>query len=57
MQSSEAAIEAGDRVVMWVMRIRSQILMLLSSAFSRPRTHLAFGFGVHRRVGNRLAEM
>jgi len=24
---------------------------------ARPRTHLSFGFGIHRCVGNRLAEM
>ena len=23
----------------------------------RPRSHLSFGFGIHRCVGNRLAEM
>ena len=23
----------------------------------RPRTHMSFGFGIHRCVGNRLAEM
>ena len=24
---------------------------------ARPRIHLSFGFGIHRCVGNRLAEM
>ncbi|HPU16512.1 MAG TPA: cytochrome P450, partial [Polymorphobacter sp.] len=24
---------------------------------ARPRQHLSFGFGIHRCVGNRLAEM
>ena len=24
---------------------------------ARPRNHLSFGFGIHRCVGNRLAEM
>jgi cytochrome P450 len=27
------------------------------SAGHRPRQHLSFGFGIHRCVGNRLAEM
>jgi len=55
-------IKAGDRVVMWYVsgnRDDRQIVepdrYLIDR--ERPRNHLSFGFGIHRCVGNRLAEL
>ena len=55
-------IRAGDRVVMWYLSGNRD-----TDQFSNPdkliidrrnaRQHVAFGFGVHRCMGNRLAEM
>jgi cytochrome P450 len=55
-------IKAGDKVVMWyVSGNRDEESIEDPNAFiidrARPRHHLSFGFGVHRCVGNRLAEM
>ena len=55
-------IKAGDKVVMWyVSGNRDEESIDHPNAFiidrDRPRHHLSFGFGVHRCVGNRLAEM
>jgi cytochrome P450 len=55
-------IKAGDKVVMWyVSGNRDEESIDNPNAFiidrARPRHHLSFGFGVHRCVGNRLAEM
>ena len=55
-------IKAGDRVVMWyVSGNRDDEMIENPDAFiidrKRPRQHLSFGFGIHRCVGNRLAEM
>jgi cytochrome P450 len=55
-------IRAGDKVVMWyVSGNRDADAIDNPDAFiidrPRPRQHLSFGFGVHRCVGNRLAEM
>lgn len=54
-------IKAGDKVVMWYLSgnrdesaIENPNQFLIDRA--RPRQHLSFGFGVHRCVGNRLAE-
>jgi cytochrome P450 len=55
-------IRAGDKVVMWyVSGNRDEASIERPNEFiidrARPRHHLSFGFGVHRCVGNRLAEM
>ncbi|MEO8812631.1 MAG: cytochrome P450 [Caulobacteraceae bacterium] len=55
-------IAKGDKVVMWyVSGNRDESVIDDADAFvidrPRPRQHVAFGFGVHRCVGNRLAEM
>jgi len=56
------SIKKGDRVVMWyVSGNRDERAIENPNAFiidrARPRQHLSFGFGIHRCVGNRLAEM
>jgi cytochrome P450 len=55
-------IKAGDKVVMWyISGNRDEDSIDNPNEFiidrARPRHHLSFGFGVHRCVGNRLAEM
>ena len=55
-------IHAGDRVMMWYLsgnRDPDVIPDPESFIIDRPnaRHHLAFGFGIHRCLGNRLAEM
>jgi cytochrome P450 len=55
-------IRKGDKVVMWyVSGNRDSSAIENADAFiidrARPRHHLSFGFGIHRCVGNRLAEM
>ena len=55
-------IRKGDRVVMWyVSGNRDETAIPDADRFiidrERPRQHVAFGFGIHRCVGNRLAEM
>jgi cytochrome P450 len=55
-------IKKGDRVVMWyVSGNRDETVIEDPDAFiidrARPRTHLSFGFGIHRCVGMRLAEL
>jgi cytochrome P450 len=56
------AVKEGDRVVMWYLSgNRDESVIDNPNAFiidrERPRQHLSFGFGVHRCVGNRVAEM
>jgi cytochrome P450 len=56
------SIKAGDKVVMWYAsgnRDEESIENANSFLIDRPnaRKHLSFGFGVHRCMGNRLAEM
>ncbi|MGY4598403.1 cytochrome P450 [Bradyrhizobium sp. GM22.5] len=55
-------IKKGDRVVMWyVSGNRDEEMFEKPNEFiidrPRPRTHLSFGFGIHRCVGMRLAEL
>ncbi len=55
-------IRAGDKVVMWyVSGNRDEEVIDNANAYiiDRPnaRRHLSFGFGIHRCVGNRLAEL
>jgi cytochrome P450 len=55
-------IRKGDKVIMWYVSgnrddevIERPYEFLIDRA--RPRTHLSFGFGIHRCVGIRLAEL
>jgi cytochrome P450 len=55
-------IKKGDKVVIWYVSgnrdpeaIENPDTFIIDRA--RPRQHLSFGFGIHRCVGNRLAEL
>jgi cytochrome P450 len=55
-------VKKGDKVVMWYVsgnrdesHIENPNRLIIDR--ERPRQHLSFGFGIHRCVGNRLAEM
>ncbi|MBI3368536.1 MAG: cytochrome P450 [Burkholderiales bacterium] len=55
-------IKKGDKLAMWYLSgnrdgdaIEQPDRFIIDRA--RPRQHLSFGFGIHRCVGNRLAEM
>ena len=55
-------IRAGDKVCMWyISGNRDEDAIDRPNEFlvdrARPRQHLSFGFGIHRCVGNRLAEL
>ena len=55
-------IKAGDKVAMWYLSgNRDESVLERPNDFwiERPnvRRHLSFGFGIHRCVGQRLAEM
>jgi cytochrome P450 len=56
------SIRKGDKVIMWyVSGNRDPEAIENPEAFiidrAKPRHHLSFGFGIHRCVGNRLAEL
>lgn len=65
MQDAEIggkAIKAGDKVVIWYIsgnrdeeQIENPNQFIIDRR--RPREHMSFGFGIHRCLGNRLAEM
>jgi cytochrome P450 len=65
LHDSEVAgkvIKAGDKVAMWYLSgnrderaIEDPHRFIIDRP--RPRQHLSFGFGIHRCVGNRLAEL
>jgi cytochrome P450 len=62
MQIGGKTIRKGERVVMWYLSgNRDETVIDNPDAYiidrERPRHHLSFGFGVHRCVGNRVAEM
>jgi len=55
-------IKEGDKVVMWyVSGNRDEEVIANANDYiidrERPRHHISFGFGIHRCVGNRLAEL
>ncbi len=55
-------IKEGDRVAMWyISGNRDESVIADPDVYDitreRPRHHMSFGFGVHRCVGNRVAEM
>ncbi|MFT5208518.1 MAG: cytochrome P450 [Flavobacterium sp.] len=55
-------IKKGDRVAMWyISGNRDEDYIQDANKFiidrANPRTHTSFGYGLHRCVGNRLAEM
>ena len=56
------SIKSGDKVVMWYISGNRDESVIndpetLTVGRSQPRRHLSFGFGIHRCLGNRLAEM
>ena len=61
-QIGDKQIKAGDKVVMWyVSGNRDETAIDRAGEFiidrDNSRHHLSFGFGIHRCMGNRLAEM
>jgi len=55
-------IRKGDKVAMWYVsgNLDADVIEnpdVLNIERPRPRQHLSFGFGIHRCVGNRLAEL
>ena len=61
-QVGDKLIRAGDKVVMWYVsgnRDESQFEEADRLIIDRPnaRSHVSFGYGIHRCMGNRLGEM
>ena len=61
-QLRDKTIKAGEKVLMWyVSGNRDEEVIDNPNRYdierTRPRHHLSFGFGIHRCVGNRLAEL
>src|SRR3546814_2297570 len=55
-------IKKGDKVVMWYLSgNRDETVIDRADRFiidrKNPRHHLSFGYGIHRCMGNRLAEL
>jgi cytochrome P450 len=55
-------IKAGDKIAMWyISGNRDETVIERPDDYiidrERPRHHMSFGFGIHRCVGNRLAEL
>ena len=55
-------IPKGEKVIMWYLSgNRDETVIPNADEFivdrKNPRRHLSFGFGIHRCMGNRLAEM
>lgn len=62
VEFSGKLIRQGSRVVMWyISGNRDETEIADADRFivdrERPRQHLSFGFGIHRCLGNRLAEL
>jgi cytochrome P450 len=62
IETGSKTVKKGDLVVMWyISGNRDETVIDNPNAYmidrARPRHHMSFGFGVHRCVGNRVAEM
>ena len=62
MEFKGKQIKKGDKVVMWyISGNRDESAIDKADEFiidrANPRHHISFGFGIHRCMGNRLAEM